>query len=275
MRNSWGFGPLLLALTLLHVGCVEESVPTYRADSLEKTATAGTRPVASLLGPVVGVHYLGHAAFILSFDDGVTILMDDGESRTYCHVAPARDFGTLAPNIVVYAHPDMARENWEFPGAEVVSGSDFKRGDVEIRAIPVTEDVLDDNYGYLISYKGFRIFYAGDSQGDMLALDRPEVQKRLKNALPDQVDLLLVPIDWKREITPQAVSYVDFLRPKRVIPMHYWSSEAKERFLNSLETSRRGYYIIETNAPDCRIYVTERANPVEVISLKAGPVVEI
>ncbi len=275
MRSSWGLGPLLIGMILTLGGCTHETAGDRNA-GFESPTPASKTPVASLLGPEVSLHYLGHSAFILSFDNGVTILADDGDSRTYGPGSPVHDVGNLEPDVVIYAHQyaDRARTR-NFPNSRVVSGSDLAYGEIEIRAVPVTEDRLGDNYGYVISYKGFHIFYAGDSQGDMLAIDSPEVRRRLRNQLPEQLDLLMVPIDWKREITLQAVSYVEFLRPKRVVPMHYWSPEAKKRFLDSLEEANRGYYIIESNRPDCRIYVTQPARPVEVISLNAGPVVGI
>lgn len=275
MRSSWGFGPLLIGMILSLGGCTYETA-TNQSAGFESPTPEKRTPVASLLGPEVSVHYLGHSAFILSFDNGVTILTDDGESRTYGALSPVHDVGAVEPDIVIYAHhyADQALSR-DFPDALVVSGSNLEYGDIEIHAIPVTEDRPDDNFGYVITYNGFQIFYAGDSQGDMLAIDEPEVRTRLKNQLPAELDLLMVPIDWKREITPQAVSYVEFLRPKRVIPMHYWSPEAKKRFLDSLKEANRGYYIIESGRPDCRIFVTQPTKPVEVISLDAGPVVGI
>ena len=274
MRISWSFGPLMVALTVLLGGCAQEAIPE-ETGSLQNAKAEDRPPVASLLGPEVSLHYLGHSAFVLTFDDGTTILTEDGDSRTY-GVGSPDDLGDLDPDIVIYAHryADETRRI-EFPNARVVSGDDLTHGNIEIRAIPVTEERPGDNYGYVISYKGFHIFYAGDSQGDILAIDQPEVRNRLKKQLPSRLDLLMVPIDWKREITPQAVSYVEFLRPNRVIPMHYLSREAKERFLDSLTAVHRGYYIIESNRSDCRIFVTQPPRPIEVISLKAGPVVGI
>jgi L-ascorbate metabolism protein UlaG (beta-lactamase superfamily) len=275
MRSSLGFVPLLIGMILVLGGCTHENAANQSV-GFESPKSEDRPPVASLLGPEVALHYLGHSAFILSFDNGVTILTDDGESRTYGSGGPVHDVGGLEPDIVIYAHhyADQTRSQ-SFPDALVISGGNLEYGDISIRAIPVTEERPGDNYGYVISYKGFHIFYAGDSQGDMLAIDNPEVRQRLRSQLPEQLDLLMVPIDWKREITLQAVSYVEFLRPKRVVPMHYWSSEVKERFLDSLEQANRGYYIIKAERPDCRIFVTQPTKPVEVISLNAGPVVGI
>lgn len=272
---------VLRSFTLLFVGlmlwinaCTREEVT---APGAATGVESGMRaPVASLLGPEVALHYLGHSAFILRFDNGVTILTDDGETRSYGPDSPVHDIGDVEPTIVIYAHHYAAStRSRTFPGAQIVSGRDCTHGEIEIRAIPVTEERPGDNYGYLITYKGFTIFYAGDSQGDMLALDSPDVRMRLKGQLPGQLDLLLVPIDWKQDITLQAVSYVDFLRPKRVIPMHYWSPEVKARFLDSLEETNRGYYIVESDRPDCRIFVTQPTKAIEVISLNAGPVIGI
>lgn len=265
----------LFGLVLFLIGCGTEPVWTDQGHDMEVRPSRNGEPVASLLGPEVSLHYLGHSAFVLRFDNGVTILTDDGESRQY-GVGGVHAIGNLEPEIVIYAH-HYARQTRSpaFPNARIVSGGNLKQGDIDIRAIPVTEERPGDNYGYLITYKGFRIFYAGDAQGDMMTIDQPEVRTRLKRQLPRELDLLMVPIDWRHEITPQAVSYVEFLRPKRVIPMHYWTVAAKERFFASLEAADSGYYVIEADAPDCRIFVTEPARPVQVISLDAGPVIGI
>jgi L-ascorbate metabolism protein UlaG (beta-lactamase superfamily) len=50
------------------------------------------------------VHYLGHAAFLLRLDNGVTVLTDHGESRAYGLDSPIYDIGALRPDVVTRSH---------------------------------------------------------------------------------------------------------------------------------------------------------------------------
>jgi L-ascorbate metabolism protein UlaG (beta-lactamase superfamily) len=98
------------------------------------------------------------------------------------------------------------------------------------------------------------------------------VKKRLKIQLPDTIDLLLVPIDWKKTMFVTAVDYVEFLPVRNIIPMHYWSLTIKSDFLKELASRNKKYKIAEEGKPTYDVFVNKpRASYVEVISLEAGP----
>jgi L-ascorbate metabolism protein UlaG (beta-lactamase superfamily) len=55
------------------------------------------------------------------------------------------------------------------------------------------------------------------------------------------MDLLLLPIGWTRRVIEESIQMMDLLQPKRVIPMHYWSPQEKNEFLQLVESRGAGY----------------------------------
>ncbi len=218
--------------------------------------------------PDIHIHYLGHASFILFFDDGLSLLTDYGESCAYGLDSPIYEFGTLQPDIVTYSHHHADHDRGStFTGARVVDGADLKLKDITFTAIPVTEKSEGDNFSYLITYKGLTIYHAGDSQGDIVQIQEADIRQRVKNQLPDKIDLLLIPVGWIRDITEQAVAYVDFLQPRRLIPMHYWSENEKHVFLTKLKEIDKIYDIHEIGGPTYTLPISRPPKKIEVVSL--------
>jgi len=54
--------------------------------------------------PEVKVHYLGHASFLLQFDNGVSVLTDYGTSNCWDLSSPIYDIGDFMPTILTYSH---------------------------------------------------------------------------------------------------------------------------------------------------------------------------
>lgn len=61
--------------------------------------------------PLVSTHYLGHASFILQFDNKITILTDYGTSNAYGLKSPIYGLGNFKPDIVTYSHNDIDHNN--------------------------------------------------------------------------------------------------------------------------------------------------------------------
>jgi len=222
--------------------------------------------------PEIHIHYLGHASFVLAFDNGVSVLTDYGQSRAYGLDSPIYDRGGLEPTVVTTSHRHEDHDRGEtFAGAQVLSGESVEIKGIGFQPVPVTEWDAGDNVGYLITYGGVSIFHAGDCQGDMAAIDEQSVQQRLRNQVPGRLDLLLAPIGWTRDIVPQAAAYVDFLRPWRMMPMHYWSADEKQRFLDHLRSSGKGYPITEVGGPRYQLAAPAAEGTVEIVSLTPGP----
>jgi len=205
----------------------------------------------------IRLHYLGHSSFILGFDNGVTILTDYGKSRAYGLASPIYALKYFQPTLVTYSHHHEDHDRGAaFANATKLDGQDLSLKQIDIKAIPVSENREGDNYGYLITYKGYTLFHAGDSQGDIVNLSTStQVQQRLKRQLPAKIDLLLVPIDWTKNIVAQAIEYVNFLQPRQVIPIHYWSPAIKSEFLTKL--GGQPYKIVEVDGPQYGIVVSE------------------
>lgn len=222
--------------------------------------------------PKIRIHYLGHAAFILSFAGGVTLLMDYGQSCAYGLDSPIYDLGNFQPTLVTYSHHHADHDRGQaFAGAQRLDGEDCAVKGVTLQAIAVSENNVGDNYGYLITSHGLTVFHAGDSQGDIANIGEAAVRQRLSHSLPERVDLLLFPIGWTRDITGQAETYLDFLHPRRAIPMHYWSAGEKQQFLACLRATGKPYEITEAGTGEYELTAATPHDALEIISLTATP----
>jgi L-ascorbate metabolism protein UlaG (beta-lactamase superfamily) len=221
--------------------------------------------------PEIRIHYLGHASFILFFDNGMTILTDYGQSRAYGLDSPIHDLGNLRPTILIFSHHHADHDRGQtFTTAKILNGEELTLKQIVVKPVPVTEKSLDDNYGYLITYKGVTIFHAGDIQGDIVQIGEEDTRQRLKSRLPANIDLMFVPVGWIRDITQPAAVFVDFLRPRRVIPMHYWSEGEKRIFLTCMKKIGKGYFIRESGDAQYELFISRPSKPFEIISLTAA-----
>ena len=219
--------------------------------------------------PAIYIHFLGHSAFLLRFDNGVTLLTDYGQSNAYGLNSPIYDLGSHRPMLVTYSHHHIDHDRgYTFQDATIVDGQDFDLEGINIRAVPVSENDLGDNFGYLFTYKEKTVFHAGDAQGDILATARGDVPTELRNQLPPHLDVLLLPIGWTREILPEAKAFVEYPQPRNVIPMHYWSPEEKAAFLALMRSDAT---VIETHESNWAVQESDTTSRVQVISLEPGP----
>jgi L-ascorbate metabolism protein UlaG (beta-lactamase superfamily) len=231
------------------------------------------------------IHYLGHAAFVLRFENGHSILMDYGVSNAFGLGSPVYDLSGVEPSVVTFSHdhPDHRRPGATFTSARVLAGGGSLTLDgMTIRSIRTSEASMEapDNASFVILYGGFRILHLADAQAYIAAIDDPVVKNTVKARYPDNYDLVFMTIDGRTEMAGQAAAFLDLLSPARAIPMHYWSDEAKSDFLAEIERiNRQGrgrsqrFTIAESGGSDFSLNADSPAFGTRVISLEPSPLV--
>jgi len=229
------------------------------------------------------IHYLGHASFVLRFENGQSLLMDYGVSNSYGRHSPVFSISGAEPSIVTFSHDhlDHRRPDISFSTARVLAGGgDLALEGLTIRSIPTSETSMDvaDNASFLITYGGFKVLHLGDAQAYIAAIDDPVVKHRVKARYPDKYDLVLMTIGGPSEITAEAAAFLDLLAPARAIPMHYWSEETKADFLAELRNLNRlnrgladRFTIAEPGGSDFSLYADPAPFGTKVISLVPSP----
>jgi L-ascorbate metabolism protein UlaG (beta-lactamase superfamily) len=197
----------------------------------------------------VRIHYLGHASFILQFGNGVNVLTDYGSHNAWAEWgwdSPIHDVGHLVPDVITYSHThhadhcDEGRRPENVP--HVLTGEDgLTIEGIEIQPIRTSEGSLDeqDNTSYLFSYRGLRILHLGDCQANIIHVADDTNRQYIKEVFAEPYDLVFVPIESQEKFVPQAEAFLDLLRPKRAMSMHYWSEAYRDEFLVYLE-ARKG-----------------------------------
>ncbi len=230
----------------------------------------------------VDVHYLGHASFVLQFDNGVAVLTDYGASNAYGLNSPVCGLGTLQPDVATYSHQThIDHAGGEIPAGvpHVLTGLDrlsLKRLSIEpLRTCEMSLEE-EDNTSYLFAYGGLTVLHLADAQAYLRNIDREDVRERVKQVYPRQYDLLLMTIEGRQELIRQAEVFIDLLQPRRVIPMHYWSTEYKAAFLDYLqarnEVAGKSYRVHRVGGARYALSDSEvGVAPVQVISLDPAP----
>ncbi len=225
--------------------------------------------------PDLRIHYLGHAAFILYFGNGVTVLTDYGTSNAYGLASPIHAIGSFCPTVVTYSHsdPDHFR-GCHFEGAHMLTGKDhLEIEELTIEPVLTTERKTHDNTSYVFTYKGLTVVHLGDAQGDISQIAQPKVQEDLRGLFAGDLDLLLLPIGWTRDLTQEAAACADLLCPRHLIPMHYWNPQDKTAFLQRLAARQasngQGYRIVDEGGSHYALSAHDPApDAITVISLE-------
>jgi L-ascorbate metabolism protein UlaG (beta-lactamase superfamily) len=224
--------------------------------------------------PSVAVHYLGHASFLLTFDDSLTVLTDYGESNAYGLDSPVYDLGTVRPHLVTLSHEHADHAGGQLPddiGPLITGGEGLQAGGLTATPIPGFERSLDepDNTSYVFEFRGLRVLHLGDCQALMLGLDEPGIRHRIGELYPDTYDLVLLPIGFVSDILSEAAAFVTLLDARRVVPMHYWSPADRERFLDMMadraDAGGRPYRVQRTAA--ARLVFGPLQGPIDTIDI--------
>ena len=94
-----------------------------------------------------------------------------------------------------------------------------------------------------------RILHLGDCQANIIHIADAENREHIRQTFSGRYDLALVPIESQEKFIPQAEAFLDLLRPRRAIPIHYWSEAYWDEFLAYLEAQ---------NGTDGKRYEVER-----------------
>jgi len=231
----------------------------------------------------VKIHYLGHSAFVLQFDNGVNIVCDYGHYNAWVKWgwdSPIHDIGNLVPDIMTYSHHhDDHYDPSRIPAGvkHILTGMDsLDYKGISVRPIRTCERDynIESNSSYLFTYKNLRILHLGDAQAQIINIKNDAVRKHILEIIPDSLDMLFMTIEGRIKFITQAEEFVDLLSPKRIIPIHHWSEEYLNKFLECLEirnSSGGSYKITKSNASDYLLSSEQAVNPTQIIVLKRSP----
>ncbi|MCK5170995.1 MAG: MBL fold metallo-hydrolase [Bacteroidales bacterium] len=221
----------------------------------------------SIYSQNVQIHYLGHSAFVLSFYD-ITVVADYGKPNAWKQWgwdSPIYDIGKLMPDVMTYSHlHEDHYDSTRIPnGVKYIlkNGDGLELDELRITAIPTCEDKFGEfnNTSYVFSYKGLNILHTGDIQTMIANIENDTVADYFKKNFPEKIDLLIMPIEGKIKYIPQAEIFIKLLKPKSIIPTHYWSQEYLEEFK---------LYLQENNIFDGKYVIKELKNSEYNLNLK-------
>jgi L-ascorbate metabolism protein UlaG (beta-lactamase superfamily) len=236
--------------------------------------------------PALKIHYLGHCAFILQFDDTVSVIADYAESYPYYsrqYISPIYSiYGEWVPDVATYSHQHADH----FSPSRLPDGvSTILQNvdtlwikDLHIKPVRTSESNTGtpDNSTYFFRYKGLNICHSGDLDANMKAINNAGQQAHLRELFPDTVDVLLLVIQSTEDLTIYAEKFIDFLKPRIVIPMHYWTPADKSEFLAYLENENsihgKSYEIEQIGGADYDVFLNDtNQHPTRVVSLVPSP----
>ena len=144
---------------------------------------------------------------------------------------------------------------------------------ITIKPVRTCEDDIniESNTSYIFTYKGLKICHLGDAQAQIMNINNEDIKKHIADIFPNTFDLLLMTIEGKQKFIPQAETFVDLLKPKRIIPMHHWSQTYLDDFLTYLEIQNEceeKYKIQEIDDPKYNFYSSEKIDSIKVVNLK-------
>jgi len=140
---------------------------------------------------ILGIHYLGHASFLLQFSNGITVLTDYGASRAWGLDSPVYGFDGFLPAVVTLSHEHDDHAGGILPAgiAHHLTGTDS----LEIAGLticPIRVCELDptrpDNSAFLFTWRGFTILHAGDIQAWERNLTDQGVRDRVRESFPKE-----------------------------------------------------------------------------------------
>lgn len=233
---------------------------------------------------VVKIHYLGHSAFVLQFDNGINIVSDYGHYNAWVDWgwdSPIHDIGDLIPDVMTYSHtnhedhydPDRIPEGVTHILTEFDT---LVIGGIHIKPVRTCEESIntESNSSYIFTYKGLKICHLGDAQAQIINIENETVKGHIQHIFPDTFDLLFMTIDGTQQFLEQVEIFIDLLQPKRVIPIHYWTEIYKRdvlRYLDMQNSFGKSYQIKEINGPKYTLSSQEEITPIQIIGLERAP----
>ncbi|MEN8191768.1 MAG: MBL fold metallo-hydrolase [Bacteroidota bacterium] len=228
---------------------------------------------------IVKIHYLGHSSFVLQFDNGITVVTDHGHFNAWIDYgwnSPIHSFNDLVPDVMTFSHFHADHyDSTRIPEGVTYVLSEFDSltiNGLEIKPVRTCEEsiVRESNSSYIFKYKGLTICHLGDAQAQIIQIENETVRNRIQEIIPDSLDLFFMTIEGTSQFTEQAEMFVDLLKPKRIIPMHYWSTQSKRLFLLQLtkqNVSEVKYTIENLNTSIYDLELNESFESIKVIDL--------
>jgi len=243
---------------------------------------------SSLHAQNIDIHYLGHCSFIIQFDDTLRVLMDYADSYPYSsyssdYQSPIYDInGGFVPDIVTISHTHTdhysASRIPDGVSCILMNEDTLVKGALTIKPVRTSESdvATSDNSSFVYYYGDLTICHTGDMTANLLLIDHIEQQQHLDSIFPETIDVLFLTIQGTEGFVEEAEKLIDFLKPRMVIPMHYWTPGYKKDFMAYLEsenvTHSKNYKLIETGKAD--IEVTKKdfiEDSVLIVSLDPSP----
>jgi len=192
----------------------------------------------------INLHYLGHSAVFLEFNEKVTVLCDYGKENAYLEWgwdSPIYDAGEPGPDIITYSHRhedhfDERRADI-YDAIRITGLIDTCYKKLKIKGLLSSEKDISryDNHSYLFSIGDVKVLHLGDCQADIMMVNDPAHAWDLEQRYPKDCDILIMPIEGTQKYILQAIKMVELLEPKVLIPTHYWSEEYKQEFIDEIK----------------------------------------
>jgi len=233
--------------------------------------------------PEIKIHYLGHSAFVMQFDNGINIVTDYGKENAWIEWgwdSPINDIGDLVPDVMTFSHKheDHYDSNRIPKGVKnILTGLDsLTINGIKIEPVRTCETNIniESNTSYIFTYKGLKVCHLGDAQAQIMNINNDDVRAHIVSIFPNTFDLLLMTIEGKQKFISQAEAFVDLLNPKRIIPIHHWSEYYLQEFISYLDDQNnagKNYQINDMGKFQYDLFTSENVDPVQVICLNRAP----
>lgn len=233
--------------------------------------------------PEININYLGHSCFLVNFDNRVMLLTDYGEPdawEEYGWSSPIGSIGSIIPDITTYSH--LHADHYDSTRLEndriiiVNRDTSFRFKGLKVTSIRTSEKdtAIKDNITYLFSYRGVKILHMGDCQADIISLGEQISGDSFIEQLPKRCDIMLFPIEGTSEFAKEAFNFVRQTKAWVYIPMHYWSREYRDNFLDiagSFNGAGESDYRILRCANSSYLYKRSFfSNEVKIVGLERG-----
>ena len=221
--------------------------------------------------------YLGHSSFLIFFDEKTSVLTDYGKANAWIDYgwdSPVNNIGDFIPTVITYSHThDDHYDSTRIPGDVdyiLKSPDTLTVNNLYILPVATSENDIHEknNTSYLFEYEGIKIMHLGDCQANIINVDSADNKKYIKNNIPADCDVLLMPIEGTSKYIPQAESFINIVQPKIIIPMHYWSEAYKKDFFDYLHNQKdKKYRIVNLNTSEFVYTYREKTDSIYVINI--------
>jgi L-ascorbate metabolism protein UlaG (beta-lactamase superfamily) len=214
------------------------------------------------------ITFVGHATFMITTPQGVKVMTDyngvNGYGRGPDIVTMNNAHGTHYTDDVEPGVTHILR-GWAEAGRDLMS-HDVTLRDIQVWNVPTNVRDVGGTRRNGNSIFGFRI-------GELCIAHLGHLHHRLDKEHLEQlgrIDVLMVPIDGSYTMgVPLMVEVIGQIKPRIILPMHYWGSHQAERFIRALG---EGYAAIwpDTRSIDVRKDGLPATPTIYVVAMSGG-----